>query len=111
MTEDKDIHQQTADLLLISRDDAKSLRFALGYSGSVRKFLSNLPPIGEWQHEYPEDEGYYWIKSAKSNAIEPGQVRWGGTGEGRHQFVVSRGAFLYREDIDAFWSIPIEKPE
>lgn len=62
---------------------------------------------GEWQAEYPTEPGYYWIKRPAGGDPVPVRLRFY---EGGSRMVIGNGVFFYRDDIEAFWSKPIEVP-
>ena len=63
---------------------------------------------GEWQAEYPIEPGWYWIKRPDDLYIAPAQLRFI---QGGSRVVIGLGHFFYRDDIEAFWSKPIEGPK
>lgn len=63
--------------------------------------------IGEWQEEYPEEPGYYWIRLPDKGGVIPAMLR---IHEGGSRMVVALGHFFYRDDIEAFWSVRLEMP-
>lgn len=73
--------------------------------------------MSKWSKRWPEKAGYYWVYwrsniDAKENGklrLGMGQVR-GPTGDGGYAYIVD-GRFMYREEIDVAYWMPVEIPD